>query len=53
VRLASEAPTFGSEITAEMISGISEGALAAKAIQKAYTIDDVVIGRDHRPLWRC
>jgi len=53
VILANEAPTFGSEITADMISGVSESALAAKVIQKAYTLDNVVIGKDHRPLWRC
>lgn len=53
VILANEAPTFGTEITAEMIAGVAESALAVKAIQKAYALDDVVIGRDHRPLWRC
>ena len=53
VILANEAPTFGSEITAEMIASVAETAVAVKVIQKIYTLDDVVIGKDYRSLWRC
>lgn len=53
VILANEMPTFGTEITADMIASVSESAVAVKIIQKAYSLHDVVIGKDYRALWRC
>lgn len=53
VALESEALTFGTAISDDMIKSVSDGAVSVKVIQKAYTTDDVVIGKDFRSLWTC
>lgn len=53
VALESEAQTFGTVISDEMIKAVSDVAVGAKTIQKAYATDDVVVGKDFRPLWNC
>jgi len=53
VALQSESVTFGTEITDDMIKAVSDAALSVKVIQKGFSTDDVVIGKDFRSLWGC
>jgi NitT/TauT family transport system substrate-binding protein len=53
VALESETQTFGTVITGDMIKSVADIAVGAHFVKKSYNLDDVVIGKEFRPLWSC